>query len=150
MKCQKCDKQAVFHITELEAGEVRELHLCEDHARAYLNQAETPADGESEPQESTSAGGALMGPLGVGQTADELFGGYPWRYYRSVTSLTREEYLRQYYDYWQRLVPDEDRKHFFNEETWAQVKEYEPFDKFRGRRAPRAHPLPGTLSSRIL
>ena len=51
MKCQKCDKQAVFHITELESGEVRELHLCEDHARAYLNQAETPADGESEPQE---------------------------------------------------------------------------------------------------
>ena len=71
MKCQKCDKQAVFHITELEAGEVRELHLCEDHARAYLNQAE-PSPDETEPQEGTTAGGALMGPLGVGQTADEL------------------------------------------------------------------------------
>jgi len=70
MKCQKCDKQAVFHITELEAGEVRELHLCEDHARAYLNQAETGPDG-GEPQEGKT-GGALVGPLGVGQTADEL------------------------------------------------------------------------------
>ena len=40
MKCQQCDKQAVFHITELEGGAVRELHLCEDHARVYLNQSE--------------------------------------------------------------------------------------------------------------
>ena len=39
MKCQQCEKQAVFHITELETGAVRELHLCEDHARVYLNQA---------------------------------------------------------------------------------------------------------------
>jgi protein arginine kinase activator len=65
MKCQQCDKQAVFHITELEAGEVRELHLCEDHARTYLNQAES---GGGEP----AGGGALSGPLTVGQTADEL------------------------------------------------------------------------------
>ncbi len=68
MKCQQCDKQAVFHITELETGEVRELHLCEDHARAYLNQSEA---GDDEPDEP-SAGGGLTGPLTVGQTADEL------------------------------------------------------------------------------
>ncbi len=72
MQCQKCDKQAVFHITELEAGEVRELHLCEDHARAYLNQSESSPEGAPEPQEGPATGGALMGPLGVGQTAEEL------------------------------------------------------------------------------
>jgi protein arginine kinase activator len=72
MKCQKCEKQAVFHITELETGEVRELHLCEDHARVYLNQSEPGGDGGDEPEEGKSSGGALMGPLGVGQTADEL------------------------------------------------------------------------------
>lgn len=67
MKCQQCDKQAVFHITELETGEVRELHLCEDHARVYLSQSESgggPDEGE--------AGGGLTGPLTVGQTAEEL------------------------------------------------------------------------------
>jgi len=37
VKCQQCEKQAVFHITELESGDVREVHLCEDHARTYLN-----------------------------------------------------------------------------------------------------------------
>ena len=70
MKCQQCDKQAVFHITELETGEVRELHLCEDHARSYLNQSEAGGGGDSE--EKSSPGGALTGPLTVGQTADEL------------------------------------------------------------------------------
>jgi len=67
MKCQECDKQAVFHITELETGDVRELHLCEDHARAYLNQSEASSQAEE-----SKAGGALAAPLGVGQTADEL------------------------------------------------------------------------------
>ena len=48
MKCQHCDKQAVFHITELEAGAVRELHLCEDHARSYLNQSEGAGESAAE------------------------------------------------------------------------------------------------------
>jgi len=61
MRCQQCDKQAMFHITELETGEVREVHLCEDHARSYLNQSE----GASQPSESA-------GPLGVAQSAEEL------------------------------------------------------------------------------
>lgn len=67
MKCQECDKQAVFHITELEVGDVRELHLCEDHARGYLNQSE-PAGGGPSPKKPAAAAGAL----GVTQTADEL------------------------------------------------------------------------------
>jgi protein arginine kinase activator len=63
MKCQQCDKPAVFHITELETGAVREVHLCEDHARAYLNQTEA-----AEATDSSDEGG----PLGVGQTAEDL------------------------------------------------------------------------------
>lgn len=66
MKCQHCDRQAVFHITELETGEVRELHLCEDHARSYLNQSEAASD---TPAGKPSGSGT---PLGVGQTAEEL------------------------------------------------------------------------------
>ena len=37
MKCQECEKTATFHITELAAGKPQELHLCEDHAHAYLH-----------------------------------------------------------------------------------------------------------------
>ena len=36
MQCQQCEKTATFHITELAAGKPQELHLCEDHAREYL------------------------------------------------------------------------------------------------------------------
>lgn len=71
MKCQQCPKPAVFHITELEAGEISELHLCEDHARAYLNQSESSGQ-QPAGKPGESAGGGLVGPLGVGQTADEL------------------------------------------------------------------------------
>jgi protein arginine kinase activator len=66
MKCQQCSKAAVFHITELEAGSVRELHLCEDHARAYLSQGAAASPGGG-----GEAGGGI-GPLAVGQTADDL------------------------------------------------------------------------------
>ncbi|MFM8579729.1 MAG: UvrB/UvrC motif-containing protein [Planctomycetaceae bacterium] len=69
MKCQQCAKSAVFHITELEAGSVRELHLCEDHARAYLTQGAAQATGA--PGESTTGGGAI-GPTAIGKTADDL------------------------------------------------------------------------------
>ena len=43
----------MFHITELETGDVRELHLCEDHARVYLNQAE--ADSQEHESDDTGA-----------------------------------------------------------------------------------------------
>jgi protein arginine kinase activator len=69
MKCQQCDKSAVFHITELEEGEVREVHLCEDHARGYLTQSEDQA-GES--KEKSTVGGMLSGPLSIAKTADDL------------------------------------------------------------------------------
>jgi asparagine synthase (glutamine-hydrolysing) len=48
-----------------------------------------------------------------GTGGDELFGGYPWRYYRVFKSLHKEEYLSQYYEFWQRLVPDQDKKGLF-------------------------------------
>ena len=39
-----------------------------------------------------------------GSGGDELFGGYPWRYYRAANSQNFKQYIDQYYQYWQRLV----------------------------------------------
>lgn len=39
-----------------------------------------------------------------GTGGDELFGGYPWRYYRAVVNDDFEHYIDQYYGYWQRLI----------------------------------------------
>ena len=38
-----------------------------------------------------------------GTGGDELFGGYPWRYYKVFDSLSQEDFFDQYYDFWQRL-----------------------------------------------
>ena len=48
-----------------------------------------------------------------GAGGDELFGGYPWRYYRSVNNQNFDEYIDKYYAFWQRLVPDEIQRQLF-------------------------------------
>jgi asparagine synthase (glutamine-hydrolysing) len=48
-----------------------------------------------------------------GAGGDELFGGYPWRYFHGATDGGRDDYLRRYYDFWQRLVPDSDKSALF-------------------------------------
>lgn len=66
MKCQHCEKPATFHITELTGSQPLELHLCEDHARSYLQQNE-------EPEAATpTLAGMLAKQLQLGQTAQEL------------------------------------------------------------------------------
>jgi asparagine synthase (glutamine-hydrolysing) len=75
-----------------------------------------------------------------GSGGDELFGGYPWRYYRGLESRDPSGYLDAYYDYWQRLVPDEDRRSFFNDDTWAAVSDHRPRDVFRS--VFDGHPIP--------
>jgi asparagine synthase (glutamine-hydrolysing) len=47
-----------------------------------------------------------------GAGGDELFAGYPWRYYGSAAMRSRGEFESSYYSYWQRLVPDDMRATF--------------------------------------
>lgn len=42
----------------------------------------------------------------AGTGGDELFGGYPWRYYRAVVNDDFEHYIDKYYSFWQRLIPN--------------------------------------------
>jgi asparagine synthase (glutamine-hydrolysing) len=66
-----------------------------------------------------------------GAGGDELFGGYPWRYYRAIGAADPEAYFRSYYEYWQRLVPDEERAMLFNDPTYRQLAHVLPYDAFR-------------------
>jgi asparagine synthase (glutamine-hydrolysing) len=42
-----------------------------------------------------------------GAGGDELFAGYPWRYFRATDNVSFDEYSARYFKSWQRLVPNE-------------------------------------------
>ena len=65
-----------------------------------------------------------------GSGGDELFGGYPWRYYRSANSQNFEHYIDEYYLYWQRLVSNRELKEMFAP-IWEDVDKVWTRDIFR-------------------
>lgn len=65
-----------------------------------------------------------------GTGGDELFGGYPWRYYRALVNDNFEEYIDKYYVYWQRLIPNRAIKEVFAP-VWDEVKHVWTRDIFR-------------------
>ena len=65
-----------------------------------------------------------------GAGGDELFGGYPWRYYRAAVNVNFEDYIDKYYGYWQRLIPNEQIKKVFAP-IWSDVSHVSTRDIFR-------------------
>ncbi len=67
----------------------------------------------------------------AGSGGDELFAGYPWRYYRAVRNTSFSDYIDKYYSYWQRLLPNNEIKRLF-QPIWEEVKHVWTKDIFRG------------------
>lgn len=65
-----------------------------------------------------------------GSGGDELFGGYPWRYYRTANAQNFEEYIDHYYLYWQRLLSNSELKKLFAP-IWTEVEHIWTRDIFR-------------------
>jgi asparagine synthase (glutamine-hydrolysing) len=65
-----------------------------------------------------------------GAGGDELFGGYPWRYYRAVVNEDFDDYAAKYYAFWQRLLPEEARRRVLAP-IWSQVSHVDPVAIFR-------------------
>ena len=65
-----------------------------------------------------------------GGGGDELFGGYPWRYYRAAGKSNFDDYVDTYYDYWQRLVP-RGSFHKILSPIWDEVSQVNTKDIFR-------------------
>lgn len=61
-----------------------------------------------------------------GTGGDELFGGYPWRYYKVFDSISQKDFFDQYYDFWQRLVPDEEKKSLFTKKVYKKIDVNDP------------------------
>jgi asparagine synthase (glutamine-hydrolysing) len=65
-----------------------------------------------------------------GTGGDELFAGYPWRYYRAVANDNFEAYIDKYYAFWQRLIPNKILKDFFKP-IWGEVKHIKTREIFK-------------------
>tara|TARA_B100000035_G_C21020836_1_gene564000 strand:- start:167 stop:2005 length:1839 start_codon:yes stop_codon:yes gene_type:complete len=68
---------------------------------------------------------------GIG--GDEIFGGYPWRYFRNHKDLSFEEFTLKYFDNWQRIMNFEELYDITGEDCFDEM--YEIFlDKFEKRK----------------
>ena len=65
-----------------------------------------------------------------GAGGDELFAGYPWRYYRAVTNDDFEHYIDKYYHFWHRLIPNTSIQKVFKT-IWKDVSHVWTRDIFR-------------------
>jgi asparagine synthase (glutamine-hydrolysing) len=65
-----------------------------------------------------------------GAGGDELFGGYPWRYYRAVVNDDFEHYIDKYYLFWHRLIPNTVIREVFRP-VWPEVSHVWTRDIFR-------------------
>lgn len=79
-----------------------------------------------------------------GAGGDELFGGYPWRYFQVAGSRSPEEYFTNYYGFWQRLVADEDKSRLFRPAVANALSGHSTFEVFRGVFAGHDLPLDST------
>lgn len=66
-----------------------------------------------------------------GSGGDELFAGYPWRYYRAVVNDDFEHYVAKYYRFWHRLIPNSVIQRFFRPEVWSEIADIQTIDIFR-------------------
>ncbi len=75
-----------------------------------------------------------------GTGGDELFAGYPWRYYRAVVNDDFDHYVEKYYGFWQRLIPTDTLASVMSP-VWNQASATDPMAIFRGVFQDHAHEL---------
>lgn len=85
----------------LKAGD---MERCMDK---YVWHLEEPRVGQSYPNYYAAKLAGKFGKVVLsGAGGDELFGGYPWRYFYSDQEIAFDDFIEGYYAKWQRLIPN--------------------------------------------
>jgi len=78
MKCDLCDKEAVVHLTQVVDGEMKEYHLCEEHAQEQGIDIDSPISitdilmGLGQKEKQSVAGGLTLSCPRCGMARDEF------------------------------------------------------------------------------
>ena len=107
------ERDKAEHISYLTKTEHYEMVLkagdMEKCMKHYIHHLEEPRVGQSYPNYYAAKLASKFGKVllsGIG--GDELFAGYPWRYFYTNTPKTFNEFQEMYYQSWQRLLPESD------------------------------------------
>lgn len=99
---------------------------------ALMWHLEDPRVGQSYPNFYVSRlAGKFVKVALAGTGGDELFAGYPWRYYRAVVNDDFDHYIEKYYRFWHRLIPNDVMPRFFAPDVWRDVRDLRTIDVFR-------------------
>ncbi len=91
---------------------------------------EEPRVGQSYPNfYAAQLAGKFNKAVLAGTGGDEIFAGYPWRYFRATKLQEFAQYVDKYYAYWQRLIPDSMVQQVFRP-IWSEVSHVSTRDIF--------------------